>query len=50
MKHRASGLGHLVKLVDTAYTAVRQNQGTRLKHKLAGLRIASDIGRQTDSR
>ena len=39
---------HLVKLIDTANSTVRQDQGTGLEDKLLRLRIPSDVNSETD--
>eukprot|EP00438_Fugacium_kawagutii_P014072 Skav204179 [mRNA] locus=scaffold903:612501:622626:+ [translate_table: standard] len=47
MKNCSGILIHLVKLIDTAKAAVRQNEGTTLQDQLLGHRIFVDGGGQT---
>ena len=43
MQDRASGFGHLVKLIDAADASVAEDERTRLKHKLASLRVLRHV-------
>ena len=40
---------HLVELIDTAYTSIRENKCTTFKDKLTSLWVFRDVNRQTDS-
>lgn len=50
VKDGTGGVAHLVKFVDAADAAVAQHQRTGFQHNLSRLRVAGDVGRQTNSR
>ena len=50
MQDGAGRVVHLVELVDAADAAIGQDERARFQHKLPGLRVARDVGRETDSR
>ena len=44
----SSRIRHLVKLVDTAYTAITEHQSTTFQYELLGVRISRHVSRETD--
>lgn len=50
MKDNSGAIIHLVKLIDTADTSVRKNEGATFQHNFFSLRVFCNVHCQTDSR
>ena len=50
MQNTSGGVAHLVKLVDTADTAVGQDEGPAFQHELLRVGVPGHVGGQTDGR
>ncbi|KAH3660436.1 hypothetical protein OGAPHI_007022 [Ogataea philodendri] len=50
VQDRSCGVRHLIELINTAHTSVRQNQSSTFQHQLLGFNISGNVCSQTNSR